>query len=345
MQLVNPPSDPFDVFITRDPAMARIVQQLRQWAQIAADGLITGEPGVGKSLVARLLHMASSPSRAPLVVRHADEPTEVAHPWATLESRGGTLVCDALERWSLDDQATIVQQLDTWGRVQVQVLGLSRMSLSRLELEGRLHPALARRWASQTVHLPPLRTRPDDLAPLVQVMLRRSGRPSARLEPDAWRALAAYGWPDNVRELRRVVDATLARAADEPVGARELALDPLAPPALEVAAELPYDAMRREVDAWYLRRLIHHTDGNLSEASRRAGCSRKVLRDRLRRHGLYTPPLRDRPGARPSAPAESVARALRLVDPEAGPGGTLVAQEARPGVWLRRGRGRGPAAA
>ncbi|MCA9709553.1 MAG: sigma 54-interacting transcriptional regulator, partial [Myxococcales bacterium] len=275
MHLVKPPSDPFDALITRDSVMRRVVQQLRAWSKLAVHGLITGHSGVGKSLTARVLHMAGSPPHASFVeCRHA-EARGVANPWATLAQSGGTLVLDGIEGWSLEDQAAVVQRLEGRGSAAapLRVLGTSRLSLSRLQLEGRLHPGLDRRWADRVVHLPPLRARPDDVAPLVETMLRRAGRSSVRLAPEAWRALTAHGWPGNVRELRQVVDATLARCTHETVEARHLVLDPLAPPALEGLADGSFDAMRQEVDAWYLRRLLHQTDGNLSEAARRSGCS------------------------------------------------------------------------
>lgn len=344
MHLVKPPSDPFDVFITRDPIVHRILRQLRSWSRSAADGLITGEPGVGKTLATRVLHMASSAALSPLVVLGAVEADGLAHGWATLQERGGTLVLEGLERWSLDEQAAVVEQLGAQPDSRVRVLGVSRFSLARLQIEARLHPTLVRRWSTRAVHLPPLRTRPDDLAPLVEVMLRRAGRASVRLSPGAWRALATHGWPDNVRELRQVIDATLAASADEYLDAEHLELDPLAPPALEAVADRTFDAMRREVDAWYLRRLLQQTDGNLSEAARRAGCSRKVLRDRLRRHGLYCAPRRSRSAGLPSVAQEPAAYcSVPWVEPGAG----AVAQERIivRGPWGRWTRYCGPAAA
>ncbi len=272
--------------------MRRLVQTLRSWAEDLDHALITGESGVGKSLVARVLHMASSTSRSPLLICRASDVGGVAHPWATAVHHGGTVVLDGLEHWPIPAQETVVQQLLTRpaSAPGVRVLGTSRASRSRLMLEARLHPKLAQQWSSRVLHIPPLRTRPDDLPPLVRVMVQRLGRASVCLTPEAWRALSAHGWPDNVRELRDVIDRTLTRTAQERLEAGHLALDPLAPPALEAIADQPFDAMRTKVDTWYLRRLLHQTDGNISEAARRAGCSRKVLRDRLRRHGLYSAP-------------------------------------------------------
>lgn len=340
VHLVKPPSDPFDVFLTRDPIVRRIVRQLRNWSKTAEDGLISGESGVGKSLLVRVLHMAASPSMSPLIECRSSEPLGVAHQWATLHERGGTVVLDTIESWPADDQAAFVRRLLERGPAQgrVQVLGTSRLSRSRLAREAWLHPALERRWSDHAVHVPPLRARPDDLAPLVELMLRRAGRASVTLSPEAWRALAAHGWPENVRELQQALGATLARRASERLDADDLQLDPLAPPALEAMADRTFDAVRREVDAWYLRRLIHQTGGNLSEASRRAGCSRKVLRDRLRRHGLYTAPRPSNPVGAPSVAREPAGAAIRWLDRLAS-SRPAVAREAVRQVWPLRRRG------
>lgn len=314
--MVNPPSDPFEAFITHDPVMRRIGQTLRNWARRLDSGLITGEPGVGKSLAVRVVHIASRRARAALVVCRS--PEAVADRWATLIKHGGTIILEDLERWPLDAQQVLVHRLEQWpdSAPMLRVLGTGRPSLSRMEHESWLHPMLARRWGSRVVNLPPLRARRDDLAPLVDLMLRRSGRPSVRLEPDAWRALGIHGWPDNVRELQKVMVDTLARTSDERIEARHLALDPLAPPSLEAIGDRSFDAMRKVVDAWYLRRLMHQTDGNLSEAARRADCSRKVLRERLRRHGLYIPPKRKRRGRKSSPRLESLHRATGAREPQ-----------------------------
>jgi DNA-binding NtrC family response regulator len=283
--------DPFESFVTCDPVVLRLVARLRSWAQDPLGVLLTGEAGVGKSLLGRLLHLASRGADAsPFILCNPTRPLHLAHPWATLEEHGGTVVLDGLEHWSLEDQALMAHRLATSTAVPVRVVATSRLSKVRLGLESRLHPALAQHWAGREVEVPPLRARPDDLPLLVRGMLRRAGRESVELEAATWRALTAHGWLDNVRELRRVIDAALAQAPRERLEPRHLPLDRLSPPALEALVGAPFETMRREVDTWYLRRLLHETGDNLSEAARRSGCSRKVLRDRLRRYGLYAKP-------------------------------------------------------
>lgn len=281
------PLDPFDAFITRDAVVLQSLARLRSWSKSPVGLLLTGEAGVGKSFAARLLHLASGSPSSSFVTRSAAEPDLPASLRATLEQDAGTLVLDGLEHWSLESQAALVHQLVSCTGASVRIIGMSRISMARLYREDRLHPLLARQWANRVVEIPPLRARLDDLAPLIEGMLRRARREAVQLHATTWRALATHGWPGNVRELRRTIDAALTQAVDGVIEPRHLVLDRLAPPSLEALGELPFMAMRQAVDAWYLRRLLHETNDNLSEAARRSACSRKVLRERLRRHGLY----------------------------------------------------------
>jgi two-component system nitrogen regulation response regulator GlnG len=336
------PNDPFEPFVTRDPFVLRSLARLRSWSQGQQSVLLTGEAGVGKSLLGRLLHLAAGSSEhATFVLCTAAQPIHPAHPWATLDEHGGTVAIDGLEHWSLEAQARMVHRLASLRSPAVRVVAHSRVSEPRLRLEDRLHPALAQRWGSRVVEVPPLRARPDDLPLLVEGMLRRAGRSGVELEAATWRALATHGWPDNVRELRRAVDVGLAQAGTR-LEPQHLQLDRLAPPALEALGDATFAAMRREVDAWYLRKLLHATDDNLSEAARRAGCSRKVLRERLRRHGLYAGTGRT---AAVHAPAPCLAEEAVLPRAAASTGrpamGTIAAEErVIPWAVLERARAR-----
>src|SRR5690606_20223708 len=146
----------------------------------------------------------------------------------------GTLVIEGLERWSLEAQGTLAHRLTTRTRASVRpsvrFVVTSRVSEDRLRREGRLHPALASSWSNRVIDLPPLRARPDDLEPLVDVMLLRAQRPEVELDASTWRALASHSWTDNVRELRRVIETALVHARGDRIEPTHLILDPLAPP-------------------------------------------------------------------------------------------------------------------
>ncbi len=326
--------DPFEPFVTRDPVVLRSIARLRSWSESPLGVLLTGEAGVGKSLLARLLHLASSAWGGSTFIRCvAALPVNPAHPWATLRESGGTVVLEDLEQWSFDGQALLVHQLASDSGVRV--VATSRFTEERLRLESRLHPLLAQHWVDRVVDIPPLRTRPDDLAPLVEGMLRRAGRGAVEIEAATWQALVRHGWADNVRELRRTIDGALAHVLADRLEPRHLPLDRLVPPALEALAGAPFETMRREVDAWYLRRLLHETEDNLSEAARRSGCTRKVLRDRLRRHGLY------RKGRKVAAPAV-LAPSFAREDARRSAAAAMMAAEERVIPWavVQRARAR-----
>lgn len=329
--------DPFESFVTCDPVVLRSLARLRSWAQDPLGVLLTGEAGVGKSLLGRLLHLASGVSEpSPFILCNPTRPVNPAHPWATLDEHGGTVVLDGLEHWSLEAQAHVAHRLASRTGPGVRVVATSRLTEARLHLEHRVHPALAEHWANRVVEIPPLRARPDDLPLLVQGMLRRAGREPVRIAADTWRALATHGWLDNVRELRRAIDAALAQATGDGIEPRHLPLDRLSPPALEALVDVPFTTMRREVDTWYLRRLLHETGDNLSEASRRSGCSRKVLRQRLRRYGLYaTPCKRVAPIVlAPSVAQEGAFRPTLVVEDGAQRSAGMIAAEERVVPWV-----------
>ncbi len=197
------------------------------------------------------------------------------------------MVVDLVERWSVDQQAEVFSRLSPRPEAPFRIIATSRMSQARLRDEARLHEGLAQWWDNRSVDLPPLRARPEDLAPIVDAMIHRLLRRAIRIEPATWQALHAHGWPDNIRGLRRVLDDALPRLVEDRLRPEHLVLNPLEPPSLQHLADRSFAEMRNTVEAWYLRRLLEQTHGNISEAARRAECSRKVLRDRLRRHGLY----------------------------------------------------------
>lgn len=262
---------------------------------------ISGEAGVGKSLLARLVHLRVADPQQEFRVIAAQDAGRVARIWDTPRSTAATWILDDLHAWPQERQRAIVERAAA--SPKLRLIALSRVDVTRLAAEDRLWPGLVPLLAAHEVRLPPLRVRPSDLAPLVHLVLTWHQKESTQLDPSVWPMLHRHGWPGNVRELRGVIEAALTRASSDRIGPEHLALDPLSPPSLPALADATFDTMRAAVESWYLRRLLHETRGNISEAARRADCSRKVLRDRLRRLGLYRAPFRSRDSV-PSTDAE-----------------------------------------
>jgi DNA-binding NtrC family response regulator len=131
--------------------------------------------------------------------------------------------------------------------------------------------------------VPPLRERPEDVTALIRhFVMELTGSQELPFHPTQLEAFERHHWAGNVRELRNVVESTLAMGGAEPA---------LGPPSQAPSAPLrPYKEARAQVvDAFersYLPQLIAACDGNASEAARRAQMDRAYLLSLLKRHGL-----------------------------------------------------------
>jgi two-component system response regulator FlrC len=161
---------------------------------------------------------------------------------------------------------------------------------------GRFREDLYHRLNEFTIRLPPLRDRLDDLSDLVDHLLKRIGqelgKPLAGLAPDAMRALEAYPWPGNIRELRNALKRA-AVLADGPILRHHLPIElgtaAAAPPSRRPGAPRLRDAVRDAALAAerdLLVRTLEHTRWNRARAARLLGINYKTLHRKLREHHL-----------------------------------------------------------
>ncbi|HEY3806865.1 MAG TPA: sigma 54-interacting transcriptional regulator [Kofleriaceae bacterium] len=319
-----PPSQArrFGDLVGESLAMREVFAVLERVAASDATLLVEGETGTGKELVARAVHDASERRRGPFVavdcgalpeglleselfghVKGAFTGAAQARTGTIVRAHGGTLFLDELGRISPTVQARLLRVLeerivrplggDNERSVDVRVIAASRDDLDDEVAAGRFRPDLLYRLAVVRVALPPLRTRREDLAPLVRELLRRRGfadEPAAGPNLDR---LVAHSWPGNVRELRNVIDRAIAlapgvqRFADLAV---RVETAQAADAGLAVRSDLPYAeakaAVLHDLERRYLADVLARTGGNLSAASRESGIDRKHLRGLARKHGL-----------------------------------------------------------
>ena len=319
-----PPSQArrFGDLVGESLAMREVFAVLERVAASDATLLVEGETGTGKELVARAVHDASDRRRGPFVavdcgalpeglleselfghLKGAFTGAAQARTGMIVRAHGGTLFLDELGRVSPTTQARLLRVLeerrvrplggDNDRAVDVRVIAASRDDLDAEVAAGRFRPDLLYRLAVVRVTLPPLRTRREDLAPLVRELLRRRGFADEAIAGPNLDRLVAHGWPGNVRELRNVIDRTIALAPGVQRFA-DLAVRVDAAPApdggLAVRSDLPYAeakaAVLHDLERRYLADVLARTDGNLSAASRESGIDRKHLRTLARKHGL-----------------------------------------------------------
>jgi len=225
-------------------AVAQLRSQIDRVAPTGSRVLITGAPGVGKEVAARLVHQNSRRAKGPFVVLscatmrpdrlelelfgaeagidQSDSPRKVG----TFEqAHGGTLFLDEVADMPLETQGKIVRALQEQtfervggGRVKVdvRVIASTNRDLAHEISAGRFREDLYYRLAVVPLHVPRLKERVEDIPELARHFMTRAAE-AARLSPrefgdDALATLQAYDWPGNVRQLRNAVDWTLIMA-------------------------------------------------------------------------------------------------------------------------------------
>ena len=202
--------------------------------------LITGETGVGKDVVARLIHQGSARSRAPLATLNcagvADSLMEselFGHvrgsftgayrdkPGILEAAAHGTVFLDEVGEMSLRMQAALLRFLETGeiqrvgddrvrGTVDVRVIAATNRELDPEIAGGAFRSDLYYRLNVLRIAVPPLRERKEDIPLLLDHFMGcyslQPGAPVRRLSTEALALLVAYNWPGNIRQLKNVVE-------------------------------------------------------------------------------------------------------------------------------------------
>ena len=264
--------------IGNSPALRRLKSQLRGLCGLPFPVLFTGEPGSGRRQAARALHAAGPLAAAPLLELDARDPL----PAGGLPARG-CLILVGVERLSADAQSH-------WSRIaRGRALGprlLATAPASFAMGADEFDPELLAALLRFSVHVPALRQRRSDVAELARHFgaeaARELGRPQQRLSDAAVAALREAHWFENVAELRRVIERTLAFSSGEEVGREEVA-------AVLGEVRPSVDALRErrrvEERETLLRALADH-GGNIARAAHSLGRSRAALYRLAEKHGI-----------------------------------------------------------
>jgi anaerobic nitric oxide reductase transcription regulator len=242
-------------FLGVSPAAQRVLHEVAIVAGTEMPVLISGETGVGKELVAAMLHASSTRRERSLVtVNCAALPEALAESelfghqagaftGATQDRAGkfeladhGTLFLDEIGELPGAIQAKLLRALqhgevqrvgsDRVHRVDVRVLAATNRNLEQEVAEGRFRADLYHRLATYPIYVAPLRDRLQDLPILADHLLnqhrRRLGCGVPVLDAESLELLQHYTWPGNVRELDNVLARAVLRAMSQQPGAVEL---------------------------------------------------------------------------------------------------------------------------
>ena len=301
--------------------IARIRQLAGQAVEAPPTVLIQGETGTGKDLAARALHLESDRARRPFVhVDCAALPKDLieaelfghekgafthAHTARTglvEAAEDGIVYLDEIGELPPDLQSRLLSVLE---RREVRRIGSTRprpvaawfiaatnRDLDQMVSTGAFRSDLYFRLNVLSLHIPPLRERLDDLAPLFEhfaaLTARRYGMPAPVFSPEILETARRYDWPGNVRELAHMVERAVLLGADRVLDIRALGLAPASPASAApgVSGDALIGLTLEEAERRLIENALRETGGNVSESARRLGVSRMVLRYRIRKLGL-----------------------------------------------------------
>lgn len=304
----------FHGLVTRDSAMLRAFQTIRNVAETDATVLVRGESGSGKELVAHAIHLESHRASGPFIavncaaltpglleselfghVRGAFTGAVKDRKGLFQQADGGTLFLDEVAELPLETQSKLLRVLEarcvtpvgasSEVSVDVRVVAATHRALRAEVGAGRFREDLMYRLRVVPVFLPPLRERKGDVEVLLRFFVQRFNRAGPRhvetFAPDAMRALLDHRWPGNVRELRNVVEYAFA------VGrGAELLLGELPPEFGEGTTGGEGGASEEPSERERIREALQLEGGRLNAAAKRLGMSRATFWRKRRKHHL-----------------------------------------------------------
>jgi PAS domain S-box-containing protein len=234
--------------VARSPRILAAIDTAVQVARFNTTVLITGDSGVGKGVLAQLIHKMSPRKDGPFVkINCGSIPAHLleselfgyeagAFTGASARGKvglfevagGGTLFLDEIGELPLELQVKLLQVLEDRALtrlggirrfpIDVRVLAATNRDLAGAVRERRFREDLYYRLQVVPIEVPPLRERRDDIVPLAQAFLSRFNSAygkSVRLSPAALERLVECPFPGNVRELENLVERLVATAADD----------------------------------------------------------------------------------------------------------------------------------
>ena len=310
-----------DPFQGTSDVIRRLKEQAQRLAGLARPVLIQGPTGSGKGVLARWLHRSGPRAGESFVdlncaalsrellgselfghERGAFTGAVNAKPGLLEVAHRGTLFLDEIGDMDPSVQARVLKVVEDQRfrrvgdvrdrQVDVRLIAATHHDLRKLVAEGRFREDLFYRINSLVLVVPPLVEREDDILGLARTIVDQMGaemaRPGVKLAPDAERAIAAYPWPGNIRELRNALERAVIFGGRATLTADDLgeAAASWSIPAPESVRGTLKEAERRHIEA-----TLREEQWDIRRAAARLGVSRSALYARLQKHHIAVPRL------------------------------------------------------
>ncbi len=313
----------FGSIIAASETMRDVLSLASKVAATDATVLITGESGTGKDLLARAIHFHSTRGEAPFLrincgavpenlleselfghEKGAFTGAHRAKPGLFECADGGTVFLDEVGELPAGIQVKLLQVLQQRSftrlggnqvtTVDVRIIAATNRDLGKALREGAFREDLYYRLNVFPIHMPSLREHPEDISPLVEMLLKKHGHPPDKISRQASRLLASYRFPGNVRELENLMERALILAGEREVTPEHF---PSVLSSEKADAEGEDDSTRSAggdrtsmslglLERDMILKALKQASGNKSRAARLLGITRRALYSKMETHGI-----------------------------------------------------------
>ncbi|CAN5558706.1 sigma-54 dependent transcriptional regulator [soil metagenome] len=309
--------------VFKSKMMQEIQELIVAMAPSDANVLITGESGVGKEVIANVIHSHSRRASKPMVKLNC-----AAFPQAMIESElfgyvkgaftgavndfsgmiaeasGSTLFLDEISEMPPDLQTRFLRVLQEREyrplgstktlKADFRVVAATNRPIAQALSANHLRADLYYRLNTFQIEIPPLRERKEDIPPLVNSFVKRFAQQLGKAEPeiqsDAFQKLLDYSWPGNVRELQNAIEYAVVLARKNEIGVKELPAEVQLPVALQqverVNQQSPGAQNLDDLERNAILQALAQCHGNKKKAAQVLGIQRPTLYNKMKRYAI-----------------------------------------------------------
>jgi two-component system, NtrC family, response regulator len=303
----------FSFIIGKSDAIKQTIEVAKRLSPTNANVLLLGETGTGKEVFAKAIHGESKRGQKSFIAINCSAFTKEllegelfghkagAYTGATKDKKGlietadgGTLFLDEIGELNIDLQAKLLRVLENGEfiklgdikttKVDVRIIAATNRDLKKEVSQGHFREDLLYRLNTFTISLPPLRERKEDILLLTHFFLQqfanKEAKPALKLSKDAAKALEAYSWKGNIRELRNVVERAVILSDEVIINVRDLPSDIQEP--VTPATNFSLSAVEKE----HIQKILRYTGNNKAKTAQLLGIGVATLYRKLEEYQL-----------------------------------------------------------
>jgi DNA-binding NtrC family response regulator len=310
--------------VFKSKVMQELQELINAMAPSEANVLITGESGVGKEVIANVIHSRSLRANKPMVkLNCAAFPQQMIEselfgyvkgaftgavndfPGMIAEANGSTLFLDEISEMPPELQTRFLRVLQEREyrplgstktlKADFRVVAATNRRIPEALADNRLRADLYYRLNTFQLEIPPLRERKEDIPPLVTSFVKRFAqqlsKPEPEITPEAFQKLLDYTWPGNVRELQNSIEYAVVLARHGQIGVKELPAEVQLPVALQqISQAKPHQnggaQNLDDLERNAILAALAQCHGNKKKAAQVLGIQRPTLYNKMKRYAI-----------------------------------------------------------